>query len=192
MNLKKILQDLDEVVASHVAKIKVPNSVDATYAAHFKLALSRLQNRLTIWHGSAGFLSRKHAAVTQLLDKSMVLQQNELVTRLTVSTVDDSGTVRVITAITLIYLPMTALGVCLTNPELTSESATNRNQTVMAMPLFTTNDVTGHLKVSSDVWKYFVVAVPLTVLTLILWRVEVHRMRKQRDKTAYKLAGMVV
>jgi hypothetical protein len=57
------------------------------------------------------YILNKHSAIAELIQKAMALQQNELVTRLTLSTVDDSGTVRVITGITLIYPPMTALGV---------------------------------------------------------------------------------
>jgi hypothetical protein len=122
LKMKTTLQDFETVLASCVARISIPNSVHATHVTQSKLVLSRMQTRLSIWLGSADFLTKKHAAVCQLLDKSMALQQNELMTRLTVSTVDDSGTVRVITAITLIYLPITALGVCLVELNSTSKS----------------------------------------------------------------------
>lgn len=62
----------------------------------------------------------------------------------------------------------------------------------MAMPLFTVQEATGHLVVSQDLWKYFVVALPLTVLTLGLWRLEVYRMRRRRNKAAAKMASSVV
>jgi hypothetical protein len=62
----------------------------------------------------------------------------------------------------------------------------------MATPFFTAQEATGHLVVSHDLWKYFVVALPLTVLTLFFWRLEVYRMRRHRDKAAAKIASSVV
>lgn len=48
------------------------------------------------------------------------------------------------------------------------------------MPLFKPDDTTGDLTMSHDVWKYFAVALPLTVVTLGFWRFETCRLRRRR------------
>lgn len=179
-NLEKTFQSFEELL-KHVLQrsaVKRPKFVQCT--EDFVTQLSRERMRIQMWTNNAIFLLRKHAAVAQLLDSTVALQRNDLMTELTQSTVDDSGTVRVIGAITLIFLPMTAVGVSWS--KVANWSNADVSQTIMSMPLFDVNETSKTLTVSPDVWKFFAFAVPLTMITLIFWRIEAWRMHKKRQR----------
>jgi len=80
--------------------------------------LRNYRNRATAWASNANALLVTCERAVQLLDRVLDLksqqiaqQQNTTILALTKSTVDDSATVRVITAITLVYLSCTVVAV---------------------------------------------------------------------------------
>lgn len=73
--------------------------------------LARLRVQLSAWRANARFLVEKHSGIAMFLDRTLSIQQNALITKLTKATLRDSGAVKVITAITLVYLPLTVVGV---------------------------------------------------------------------------------
>ncbi|KAM0712549.1 hypothetical protein Q7P37_011646 [Cladosporium fusiforme] len=111
----------------------------------------------------------------QLLDRILNLksqqiaqQQNTNILALTKSTVDDSATVRVMTAITLVYLSCTVVA------------------TVFSTPFFDLKDENKSLMVSPDFWIYAAVSAPLTIATITYWRWSLARKRRERQ-----IAGVV-
>ncbi|KAI9862934.1 MAG: hypothetical protein M1813_004107 [Trichoglossum hirsutum] len=88
-----------------------------------------------------------------LQNQAMVVNINQSILHLTESTVDDSVTVRVITIVTLVYLPASFV------------------TSFLGMNLFTFQNPSGGsgFAISRQFWVFIVLVVPLTVLTLGLW-----------------------
>ncbi|KNG82886.1 hypothetical protein ANOM_007533 [Aspergillus nomiae NRRL 13137] len=94
-------------------------------------------------------------------------QQSDYMLSLTSSTVDDSSTVRVITVVTLIYLPSTFMA------------------TLLGMNSFFEMDSQTHkLIVSPQFWIFVVCAVPLTAVTVLYWWIRSQRQQKHANSKA--------
>ncbi|KAF2168536.1 hypothetical protein M409DRAFT_21286 [Zasmidium cellare ATCC 36951] len=144
----KLCDDLETMTAE--VKTLLPDAADAQWPR----TLSNSRAKLIAFRSNSSVLLRKTANISQMLNsiltfrsQEIMKEQSERVLFLTTSTVDDSATVRVITAITLVFLSFTVVAA------------------VMAMPLFYLDD-SSRLVVSSSLWIYIAVAVPLTVVTL--------------------------
>lgn len=100
--------------------------------------------------------------------------------RLTNEAFEDNATVRVVTLVTLIYLPASFISVSmLATP---CKMGLTLSQTVLGMNLFNFDDATGNFVISGQFWIFVVLAVPLTLLTLGTWYVFTRRRRKQQRK----------
>ncbi|KJK61660.1 CorA-like Mg2+ transporter protein [Aspergillus parasiticus SU-1] len=114
---------------------------------------------------AASFLQSRAATTAQLIadtfsfkNSHTAQEQSDYMLDLTSSTVDDSSTVRVITVVTLIYLPSTFMA------------------TLLGMNSFFEMDPqTHHLVVSPQFWIFVVCAVPLTAVTVLYWWVRSKR-----------------
>ncbi|KAI9660943.1 MAG: hypothetical protein M1821_009270 [Bathelium mastoideum] len=79
---------------------------------------------------------------------------------------EDSVTIRVITLVTLFYLPFSFVA------------------TILGMNLFEFNTNTRKITVSNEFWLYFVISIPLTALTLGCWKWKMWRHRMKHASTA--------
>ena len=132
----------------------------------------------------------KRCASTAHLLEQLIWSKNQKLTReqssyvltLTKAAADDSAAIRVITVITLIYLSSTVVAVSWPHGRIESTSlcANNIFQNIMATPFFEVKH--GHLRVSRQVWIYVVIALPLTIATLVYWR---WRLRKRSYRPVY-------
>lgn len=94
---------------------------------------------------------------------------NNKMLKLTNETFDDNATVRVVTVVTLIYLPASFVSVSMTAASWTARLT--RGQTVLGMNLFSFHDGDGNqnFTISKQFWIFVVLAVPLTLLTVGSW-----------------------
>ena len=52
----------------------------------------------------------------------------------------------------------------------------------MDLPFFTLENDTGRLQVSSQFWKYLAISTPLTLATLVYWKVSMYYKKTQRGR----------
>ena len=113
-SLRKALQTLDDV-----NYILTERNITQQSDAHaMKLLLNNYMNMVDAYTQQASFLKNRAAclavSITDTLsfkDSNTAKRQSQYMLDLTLSTVDDSTTVRVITIVTLIYLPFTFMAV---------------------------------------------------------------------------------
>jgi hypothetical protein len=111
---------------------------------------------------------------------------NRNILSLTKDTVDDSATVRVVTIVTLVYLPASFITVRAT--PLLSESRPSSPeqlltslQSLFGMNLFTfQSSPDSGFEVSHQFWLFFVFTIPLTFLTVGSWYWMARRRKKQK------------
>ncbi|KAL3431438.1 hypothetical protein BDV09DRAFT_188408 [Aspergillus tetrazonus] len=103
----------------------------------------------------------ENQAVTIDINNKMLDLNNKLV-KLTNKSLDENATVRIVTLVTLIYLPASFVS------------------TLLGMNLFDYGPE-GNLEVSHDFWIFFILAVPLTAFTVGSWYWLVQRRRRLRD-----------
>ncbi|PYH93159.1 hypothetical protein BO71DRAFT_382203 [Aspergillus ellipticus CBS 707.79] len=105
-------------------------------------------------------LSQKNQAVTISINQSMLDLTNE--------GFDENATVKVVTLVTLIYLPASFVS------------------TVLGMNMFDFADG-GKFLISPQFWIFVVLAVPLTLLTLAMWYLVTKRKLKHRERKKVKV-----
>lgn len=107
--------------------------------------------------------------ISQLADTLILKHQqesaktNNYLVRLTKDTVDDSATVRVVTFVTLIYLPASFIA------------------TIFGMNLFSFDTKTSRVRIAGDFWIYVAICVPLTAFTVGYWFFQ-SRTRSSKNK----------
>lgn len=106
--------------------------------------------------------------------------------KLTKQSVEDNAIVKVITVITVIYLP--TQGVAVSIPCIKLDS-TNESQTLFGMNFTSLPDAAGNIKFAKDWWIFLATAIPLTLMTcgvlLIAMLVE-----RQKKKKSNRLANL--
>ncbi|KAH0044112.1 hypothetical protein KCU78_g484, partial [Aureobasidium melanogenum] len=141
---------------------------------HFEIALRNYEHQLSGFTDDAALLRAKVTSVSQLLSdtlmfkqQNLVAAQNQLVLKLTQSSVKDSAAVRVITILTLLYLPATTIATILDMPFFTGESS---------------------WKVSPKIWIFFAISVPLTLFTLLLAALWIWKTSNGQESSAMDLS----
>ena len=113
----------------------------------------------------ASFLDLSSGLALQELAKESG-QENEQMRRLTQKSAQDAAAVKVLTILTLIYLPTTVVSNFFSTSFVNSEPASGEN---------------AHIVISSDWWIFVAASVPLTMLTLYIWlvwmRIQAHGIR---------------
>ncbi|KUJ23542.1 uncharacterized protein LY89DRAFT_185482 [Mollisia scopiformis] len=103
------------------------------------------------------------AVALNLRGQSTALSINRNIFSLTKDTVDDSATVRVVTVVTLIYLPASFV------------------TSLLGMNLFTFQTSPGSgFKVSRQFWVFLLITIPLTFVTVGSWMFVARRRQKQK------------
>ena len=100
---------------------------------------------------------------------------------LTKETVDDSATVRVVTFVTLIYLPASFVSVGASLRLRKPPTDLHHSQSIFGMNLFTfgTSQESG-FQISPRFWIFEAISVPLTIVTIGAWSLTVRRKNKKR------------
>ncbi|EPE25310.1 Magnesium transport protein CorA, transmembrane region [Glarea lozoyensis ATCC 20868] len=106
-----------------------------------------------------------------LKNQGTSVQINEHMLALTKDTVDDSASVRVVTIVTLIYLPASFVS------------------SFLGMNLFDFNAEGGGFGMSSKFWVFFVMAIPLTMVTIGIW---FYISQKKRNKIRAEEDGLFI
>jgi ABC-type branched-subunit amino acid transport system permease subunit len=87
------------------------------------------------------------------------------------ATKSDSAAMKTVAVVTMAFLPATFTSVSLNSPGCTGYA--NNLQAVFSMSFFNFSPGNGtepdEWKVSSQIWIYWVVAIPLTLMTLLAW-----------------------
>ncbi|KAJ5160877.1 uncharacterized protein N7482_007881 [Penicillium canariense] len=160
------LHDVNEALAER-------NITQQSDAHAMKQLLNNYVNLVDAYTQQAWFLKSRTAclavSITDTLsfkDSNTAKRQTQYMLDLTLSTVDDSTTVRVITIVTLIYLPSTFIA------------------TLLGMSSFFEMDPNDHnLVVSPKFWVYVVLSVPLTAATLLYWWVLKNTKQRMKSKS---------
>ncbi|OCK78099.1 hypothetical protein K432DRAFT_406761 [Lepidopterella palustris CBS 459.81] len=134
--------------------------------------LENYQGQTAAYIENARFLQKRSGGTAQLISDTLAFKNSDVaqvqsgyMLKLTLSTVDDSATVRVVTIVTLIYLPFAFMG------------------TVLGMNFFQMNS-SHNLVVSPQFWIYFAISVPMTLATIAYWRWMKWRKDVAREKAA--------
>jgi hypothetical protein len=127
-----------------------------------------------------------------LKSQSTAVKINHNIWSLTKDTVDDSATVRLVTIVTLIYLPASFVAVCLYTLCSSGSALTDWGQSFLGMNLFTfqTSDGSG-FQISKQFWVFFLITVPLTLITVGSWAIMARKWKKQKllDREKQALDG---
>jgi hypothetical protein len=127
-----------------------------------------------------------------LKSQSTAVKINRNIWSLTKDTVDDSATVRLVTIVTLIYLPASFVAVCLYTLWSSGSALTDWGQSFLGMNLFTfqTSDGSG-FQISKQFWVFFLMTVPLTLITVGSWAIMARKRKKQKllDREKQTLDG---
>ncbi|KAF8246074.1 hypothetical protein K440DRAFT_685745 [Wilcoxina mikolae CBS 423.85] len=163
------LESLNETLLS----VRAVNKGDYTQVCgRLTIHVSRVKGYII---SVAGLQRRTRSAIKLLADALDLKNQgtsakiNERILALTKETVDDSATVRVVTLVTLIYLPASFIA------------------TVLGMNLFSFGqplpDGKGpHFTVSKQFWIYIALSIPLTAFTVGYWLLVSHWQKVKRTK----------
>jgi len=120
--------------------------------------LENYRSQIDAYTENAKFLLKRSSGTAQQLSDTLAFKnqdvaqsQNGYMLKLTMSTVDDSATVRVVTLVTLIYLPFSFMA------------------SVFGMNFFRMNN-SNNVVISPEFWIYVVISIPITVVTMMCWR----------------------
>lgn len=132
-------------------------AVDQSIREHSQLTMSIYEKEVAAYLGNAKYLLARVEKIAALLSDTLNLrhqatsdEQNGYMLQLTRSTVDDSTTIKVITVVTLVYLPFTFVA------------------TLLSMGVFGL-DASNQLTVSPQLWIFFAISIPLTLVTMLWW-----------------------
>jgi hypothetical protein len=97
-------------------------------------------------------------------------QNNNGMAEMAKQTREDSRAMKVLAVVTMFYLPWTSVAVSSLphHPFADNRNANDEAQTMFSMQFFEQDD-DFHFKHIRRVWMYFAIAVPLTILTFVIW-----------------------
>ncbi|KAH6679448.1 hypothetical protein B0J14DRAFT_297870 [Halenospora varia] len=190
-------------VASLKRYKKSLNNSNNSIPAQTKEILGELESYETSLHGnlaSVTLLERRTQEILNLLVVALNLKSqatavkiNRNIWSLTKDTVDDSATVRLVTMVTLIYLPASFVTVGL-SPIMPGAKLRSSQQSLLGMNLFTFQTTEGSgFQVSKQFWLFFAILIPLTLLTIGSWIIMARRIheRKRRDREKAESTGPI-
>jgi len=138
--------------------------------AEVSYQLAALSSRLQGHLASTEIMGKRIRSVIKLVADGLNLRNqataagiNHHLLTLTKDTVDDSATVRVMTLVTLIYLPASFIS------------------TFFGMDFFSFNNATSQIQIAKDFWVYVAATAPLTIMTIAYWQYRTFQQRKRRE-----------
>ena len=151
-----------------------------------RVVLSELEAEALSYSENAKYISRRAQSVAQSVSDTLNLnfqgfaqgQSNNTLTLAKLAR-QDSVAIKALTLVTAFYLPFSFVAVSTyTNMRCDSEVSTNHEQTIFGMNLIAFDSESHRLLLSQHLWLYFVISVPLTILTLACWK---WKMSKRRN-----------
>ncbi|KAH6682672.1 hypothetical protein B0J14DRAFT_673055 [Halenospora varia] len=136
---------------------------------HLYVTESRLKGYLAgfqVLHGRIENLKKFLADGLNLQNQDIAAEANGHLLTLTKDTVDDSATVRLVTFVTLIFLPATFIS------------------GLFGSNLFSFDPNTSNFKTSRQFWIWIVATLPLTFLTIGFWKYTIYRQKRKKGKEA--------
>ncbi|KAF4629741.1 hypothetical protein G7Y89_g8405 [Cudoniella acicularis] len=130
---------------------------------------SRLQSYLAsfqVLHARIENLKKFLADGLNLQNQDIAAEANGLLLTLTKDTVDDSATVRLVTLVTLIFLPASFIS------------------SLLGTNLFAFDPNTTNFEISRQFWIWVVTTVPLTLLTIGYWKYITYRQQMKKAREA--------
>ncbi|KAE8383107.1 hypothetical protein BDV26DRAFT_304010 [Aspergillus bertholletiae] len=131
--------------------------------AYYKTSIEGYLKSVEVLEGKVKGISDLLAVALSLKGQTVANQINDKMLQLTTEAFDDNATVRVVTIVTLIYLPASFVS------------------TLLGMNLFDFGDSAGGFTISKQFWIFIVAAVPLTMLTLGTWYIITKRQVRLRQ-----------
>ncbi|RYN25717.1 hypothetical protein AA0112_g8545 [Alternaria arborescens] len=139
------------------------SQVSEETCSKMKETLGNLRRRLEAYNANVAFVLGKIRSTTQLVSDTIDFKSQHTTEKLSKGMLRDSTSMRVITLVTLVYLPSTFVA------------------TFFGMGFFASRDDAGvHWTSSPYVWLFFGLAIPLTLLTLGYWRWSLRREVRSR------------
>ncbi|PKY00575.1 hypothetical protein P168DRAFT_69791 [Aspergillus campestris IBT 28561] len=131
---------------------------------HHRVSLEGHLDSVTALERKVRGISQLLAVALNLRNQSVTIEINNRSLDMNRESVDDNATVRVVTLVTLTYLPASFVS------------------TLLGMNLFNFNDPNGNTKftISPQFWIFVVIAMPLTALTLGFWYFMMRRRLRKR------------
>jgi len=175
MPLTSILQasaDVLDVLESVQATMPQASEIQALSFASRKGLLTALRT------SGIGLQKRIHGALSLLRDTLQLKHQLELakinrnLLRLQRENVDDNETVKVITIVTLIYLPASFVA------------------TLLGTNLFYFNPKTSSMRIAENFWWYVALFIPLTFVTILAWYLRTTSSRERRRRREQEMQVM--
>ncbi|OCL04849.1 hypothetical protein AOQ84DRAFT_109095 [Glonium stellatum] len=140
--------------------------------------LENYRSQLDAYNENATFLLKRSGGTAQQLADTLAFKnqyvaqsQSGYMLKLTMSTVDDSATVRVVTLVTLVYLPFSFMA------------------SVFGMNFFRMGNG-NNIVISPEFWIYIVISIPITIATMMCWRWWKARQDAIREKAVSNAASM--
>ncbi|KAB8208458.1 hypothetical protein BDV34DRAFT_233333 [Aspergillus parasiticus] len=147
----------------------------ANEMAYYKTTIEGYLKSVEVLEGKVKGISDLLAVALNLKGQTVANEINDKMLQLTSEAFEDNATVRVVTLVTLIYLPASFVS------------------TLLGMNLFEFGDSNGQgFTISKQFWIFVVAAVPLTMLTLGSWYIITKRQVKLRQKRKEERAGSVM
>ncbi|KAH6629840.1 hypothetical protein C7974DRAFT_194269 [Boeremia exigua] len=166
-SLLTVLEGLIDDVREASRVFESPRDSDDSVLESIQATLKDSRREVTSYKLQACYLQRRAQSSAQsVLDalnlgfQKLAQEQSRKTSVMAKSAREDSVAIRAITLVTSFYLPFSFVA------------------TVFGMNLVDFNAESRNLVVSSQFWLYFVISVPLTVVTLACWRCRMQRYRK--------------
>ncbi|KAI1344880.1 hypothetical protein F5Y15DRAFT_363995 [Xylariaceae sp. FL0016] len=141
-------------------ELSMRGDIDKDQSRDFNASLDDVAARLSSFEMNAEFLLSRIKSTTQMASDTITLKSQNATEHVSKYMLKDSTAMRVITLVTLVFLPATFVA------------------GFFGMGFFTTdNDAGGAWVVTPYIWVYFVIAIPLTAITLVYWRWRSRRAR---------------
>ncbi|KAF2797954.1 hypothetical protein K505DRAFT_372056 [Melanomma pulvis-pyrius CBS 109.77] len=146
-----VLQTLEEMNNSRIFNTQQDQNVSAVLSNLRNEASTYLENSKFILE-TAKNVRHQISQTLNLKNQDVMQKQSDSLVGIAISSARDSVAIRIITILTLGYLPFTFVA------------------TVMGMNFFAMDPSTHHVMVSPQFWIYFCLSIPMTALTILLWR----------------------
>ncbi|GAB7347542.1 hypothetical protein MBLNU459_g4435t1 [Dothideomycetes sp. NU459] len=167
-NAGNVLTAYVEKMESHVSSVEVMEKrIVATIGS--LSSLLELKNQSVDLRNQTMALENQAAA---LENQAAADRLNEMMLKYTRESVDDNTTVKLITVFTLVYLPASFIA------------------SLLGMNLFDYDNNSGRFLTSPDLWVFFILAVPLTILTLGLGWYFDRKGRQAKHKRQSEKSGL--
>ncbi|EED16088.1 conserved hypothetical protein [Talaromyces stipitatus ATCC 10500] len=185
-NLERRLAPLKSIFSATRRILQLLTKLNDTYThpdrVNIKERLENLEEMVNGFDDNLQYLISRLGSISSLLSNTISLKNENTSNQVSNSmlkynrfTVDDSATVRVITLVTLIYLPPTSVSGFFSMGALFSVQNDGISQKANTL-------------ITPYIWLYFVVVIPLTAVTVAYWWWKSRRQRLERGKHETSLA----